>query len=83
MLSKIDAIEITLMSKRPVNVFQIPPIASAKGHKAEDWRGKQMWTGNLRVMMENTNICKIQLINEDNSLFAQSVFNDDNYETFV
>jgi hypothetical protein len=40
MISKEDAIEITLMNKRPVNLFQIPPIASASGHKAEDWRGK-------------------------------------------
>lgn len=39
-LAKVDVIEMTLMTKRPVNVFQIPPIASAQGHKAEDWRGK-------------------------------------------
>jgi hypothetical protein len=43
MVSKEDVIEMTLMTRRPVNMFQIPPIASSKGHKAEDWRGKQIW----------------------------------------
>jgi len=35
-----EKIEHQLMSRRPVNVFQIPPIASSHGHRAEDWRGK-------------------------------------------
>jgi hypothetical protein len=52
-------IEIALLTKRTVNVFQIPPMASAKGHKAEDWRGKQMWTGFCRIMLENNTKCKI------------------------
>ena len=67
-----NVVEMTLMNKRLVNVFQIPPIASATGHKAEDWRGKQIWTGLCRIMMESgTNRCKIQLVNEaDGSLFA-------------
>jgi hypothetical protein len=52
---------MTLMNKRPVNVFSIPPIASSKGHKAEDWRGKQIWTGFCRIMMEGapSNKCKV------------------------
>ena len=33
-------IDMTLMNKRSVNVFQIPPISSSAGHRAEDWRGK-------------------------------------------
>ena len=82
-LSKPDLIEMTLMTKRPVNVFQIPPLAAATGHKAEDWRGKQIWTGYCRVMMDSNNVCKIQLVNEDNSLFAQSLINDENYDPFV
>jgi len=32
-----DVIEMTLMNKRPCNVFQIPPVSSSSGHKAEDW----------------------------------------------
>ena len=35
-----QAIEVMLMTKRPVNVFQIPPVTSAAGHYAENWRGK-------------------------------------------
>ena len=60
-----QAIDMTLMNKRPVNVFQIPPIASSTGHRAEDWRGKQMWTGDCRVLMEGSTKCKIQLVNAD------------------
>ena len=67
-----DVIEMTLMNKRACNVFQIPPITSSSGHKAEDWRGKQMWTGFCRVLMEGADKCKIQFVNEDNTLFAQS-----------
>lgn len=77
---------MTLMNKRPVNVFQIPPIASAKGHKAEDWRGKQIWTGFCRIMMEGepSNKCKVQLLNEaDNSLFAQALILDEDYDKIV
>lgn len=71
LLNKEDVVEMTLMNKRVVNVFQIPPIASAKGHKAEDWRGKQIWTGFCRIMMDSAATkCKIQLVNEDNTLFA-------------
>ena len=40
MVSQQDNIEIALMNKKTVNVFQIPPMQSAKGHSAEDWRGK-------------------------------------------
>lgn len=33
--------------------------------------------------MENSNLCKIQLVNEDNSLFAQSLLNNENYDPIV
>lgn len=33
--------------------------------------------------MENSNICKVQLINEDDSLFAQSVITVEDYDPFV
>ncbi len=58
-----EKIDMTLMIKRAVNVFQIPPITSSAGHRAEDWRGKQMWTGFCRVLMEDSKKCKIQFIN--------------------
>ncbi len=85
MVSKEDVIEMTLMTKRPVNMFQIPPIASSKGHKAEDWRGKQIWQGMCRIMMESvTNRCKVQLLNEnDGQLFAEAIITDENYDPIV
>ena len=44
-----DDIAITILNLRDVNVFQIPPVASARGHKAEDWRGSQIWKGNFHL----------------------------------
>ena len=59
------------MNKRVVNVFKIPPMSSSKGHKAEEWHGNQIWTGFCRVMMDNRNQCKVQLINDaDGSMFG-------------
>ena len=42
-----------------------------------------MWTGFSRVMMEGADKCKIQFVNEDNSLFAQTQFQQENYDQFV
>lgn len=80
-----ELIDITLMNKRVANVFKIPPMSSSKGHKAEEWRGNQVWTGLCRVMMDNLNRCKVQLINEaDGTLFAQSMIPDnESYEQYV
>ncbi len=33
--------------------------------------------------MENNNKCKIQLVNEDGTLFAQSVLKEENYDQYV
>ena len=77
------AIEMTLMTKRATNAVQIPPVTSHMGHKAEDWRGKQMWTGHTKVMMEGSSICKIQMVNEDGTVFAQTQIQSDNYDQFV
>lgn len=63
-----------LMTKRPVNVFQVPPVTSAAGHYAESWRGKQMWTGDCQVKTRNSSKCVIQLVNADGSMFVESVF---------
>lgn len=72
-----QAIEMTLMPKKMCNAFQIPPLSSAMGHKAEDWRGKQMWTGHCKIVMEGSQLCKIQLINQNGTPFAQSVIDTD------
>ena len=78
------AIEVALMQKKQVNVFQIPPAASAQGHCSADWRGKQIWTGKCQVMHELHKCCKIQLINEDETMFAQSKITDGStYDTHI
>jgi adaptin ear-binding coat-associated protein 1/2 len=43
-----------------------------------------MWTGSCRVMSELGTKCKVQLVNEDGTIFAQSIITDgNNYETHV
>ena len=80
----VEKAEVQLMTKRKVNVYQIPPVRSGQGHCSQDWSGKQMWTGDCKVMSELGTKCKIQLVNEDSTLFAQCVFLDgDNHETYV
>ena len=82
--NEVNKIEVALMQKRTVNVFQIPPIASAQGHCSADWRGKQIWTGKCQVMHELNTCCKIMLVNEDESLFAQSTITDGStYDTHI
>ena len=54
-----------LMTDRDCNAFQIPPAASARGHRAEDWRGGQIWKGKVRVMEIGNGKCSIQLVNDD------------------
>ena len=80
----IGKIEVALMQKRQVNVFQIPPPTSSQGHSSADWRGKQIWTGKCQVMHELHTACKIQLVNEDETLFAESRITDGStYDTHV
>mmetsp|Transcript_21740 Transcript_21740/g.33557 ORF Transcript_21740/g.33557 Transcript_21740/m.33557 type:complete len:171 (+) Transcript_21740:112-624(+) len=42
-----------------------------------------MWTGNCRIWMEGKDKCKIELVNEDGTLFAASAFKDLNYDKYV
>ena len=74
---------MTLMNKRAVNVFKCPPIVSAAGHSAESWRGNQMWTGQCLVKSINTIKCKVSLVNGDGTVFAESVFEAEDYGRFV
>jgi hypothetical protein len=74
---------MTLMHKKPCNVFSIPPLTSAQGHRAEDWRGKQIWTGNCRVTMNGKDVCLIEFVNEDGSIFATSSISDGQFDHYV
>ena len=65
-----DFLDIMLMTKRECNAFQPPPVSSSRGHKAEDWRGKQMWKGFCKINQRGPNAV-IQLINIDDTTFAE------------
>lgn len=78
-----EEIQMTLMNKRACNLFQIPPITSAAGHRAEDWRGKQMWRGFCKIVMLGSTKCCIKFVNEDGTEFASSTFQSDNYDHMV
>ena len=66
---------ITLLTPRDCNAFQIPPAASSRGHKADDWRGKQIWKGQIQVINKG-NKCIIQLMNDDKTSFAETVIEE-------
>lgn len=73
---------ITLMTPRGCNAFQIPPPATSRGHKAEDWRGKQIWKGQVAVLNKTKgekSRCVIQLLNDDKTVFAECKI-DDSYD---
>ena len=75
----------TLMTPRDWNAFQIPPPATSRGHKAEDWRGKQIWKGQVTVLnktLGDRNRCVIQLVNEDKTIFAECKIKD-TYESKI
>ena len=42
--------KVTLLTPRGCNAFQIPPPATSRGHKAEDWKGKQIWKGQIQII---------------------------------
>ena len=72
----------TLLTARECNAFQIPPPATARGHKAEDWRGKQIWKGFVTVISKikgSKSKWIIQMVNDDKSIFAECRI-DDSYD---
>ena len=69
----------TLMTPRGWNAFQIPPAATSRGHKAEDWRGKQIWKGEITVLNKSKgekNRWLVQLLNDDKTVFAETLIED-------
>eukprot|EP00357_Protocruzia_adherens_P034087 CAMPEP_0114989164 /NCGR_PEP_ID=MMETSP0216-20121206/10039_1 /TAXON_ID=223996 /ORGANISM="Protocruzia adherens, Strain Boccale" /LENGTH=324 /DNA_ID=CAMNT_0002352099 /DNA_START=39 /DNA_END=1013 /DNA_ORIENTATION=+ len=62
--------EYTICQIKSVDVFQIPPQATARGHRADEWK-KSIWNGKLRIT-ELNNFLFIKLLDVDNNLFAAS-----------
>ena len=71
--------KVTLLTPRGCNAFQIPPPATSRGHKAEDWKGKQIWKGQIQIIhvtKGDKNKWVIQLVNDDKTTFAESTVID-------
>lgn len=75
-------IEYTLLSRRDVNAFQVPPRTSSGGYRAEDWK-TCMWSGKLTVVAKGKDSI-IRLLNTGtNELYLQSVIENGDYNRYV
>ena len=54
-------VEYTIMAKKDVNAFQVPPRTSAAGYRADDWK-KCIWSGKVWVIGKGKD-CIIRLVN--------------------
>mmetsp|Transcript_65099 Transcript_65099/g.121318 ORF Transcript_65099/g.121318 Transcript_65099/m.121318 type:complete len:277 (-) Transcript_65099:62-892(-) len=77
-----EEIEYTLLNKREVMVYQVPPAASAAGHKAEDWK-QCIWRGKMRVAGKGKDMSIKLLDAASEALFAQCSIPNGEHEKFV
>ncbi|CAD7936423.1 unnamed protein product [Amoebophrya sp. A25] len=77
-----DAIEYTILNRRDVNAFQIPPQASSSGHRAEEWKNC-IWSGKIWIAAKNNN-CIVRLIKPaTEEIFLQSVIEGGDHDRYV
>lgn len=76
-----DDLEYTLLNKREVLVYQIPPASSSTGHKADDWK-KCIWRGRLRIAGKGKDL-SIKLLEGGGNLFAQCAIPGGDYNSYV
>jgi hypothetical protein len=77
-----EEIEFTVFNKRESKVYQIPPAASADGHRAQDWK-ESIWIGRCRVVGKGKTLT-IRLQDADSdALFAQCVIPNGEHEKYV
>eukprot|EP00930_Biecheleria_cincta_P072760 TRINITY_DN60108_c0_g1_i1.p1 TRINITY_DN60108_c0_g1~~TRINITY_DN60108_c0_g1_i1.p1 ORF type:complete len:244 (-),score=58.69 TRINITY_DN60108_c0_g1_i1:19-750(-) len=74
-------IEYTLLNKKDAKVYQVPPAASAEGHKAGDWK-EAIWHGNVRVIGKGKDLSIRLMNNGTGELFAQCVIPNGEYEKY-
>lgn len=77
-----DEIEYTLLNKKEVMVYQIPPASSSSGHKAEDWT-KCIWRGRMRIAGKGHNLAIKMLDPATGDLFAQCLIPKGEHEKYV
>ncbi|CAK9080155.1 unnamed protein product [Durusdinium trenchii] len=77
-----DELEYTLLNKREVLVYQIPPASSSTGHKADDWK-KCIWRGRLRIAGKGKDLSVKLLDGGSGNLFAQCAIPNGDYTNYV
>lgn len=77
-----DELEYTLLNKRDVLVYQIPPASSASGHKADDWK-TCIWRGRCRVAGKGSDLNIKMLDSSTGALFAQCAIPGGEYDKYV
>lgn len=77
-----DEIEFTLLNKRDVLVYQIPPASSSSGHKADDWK-TCIWRGRCRVAGRGKDLTIKMIDASTDKLFAQCLIPNGDHEKYV
>jgi len=77
-----DELEYTLLNKRDVLVYQIPPASSASGHKADDWK-RCIWRGRCRIVGKGTDLAIKMIESSTGQLFAQCVIPNGDIDKYV
>jgi len=77
-----DDLEYTLLNKREVLVYQIPPASSSTGHKADDWK-TCIWRGRLRIAGKGKDLSIKLLDGGSGNLFAQCAIPGGDYSSYV
>eukprot|EP01059_Diplonema_ambulator_P001750 TRINITY_DN11475_c0_g1_i1.p1 TRINITY_DN11475_c0_g1~~TRINITY_DN11475_c0_g1_i1.p1 ORF type:complete len:251 (+),score=65.29 TRINITY_DN11475_c0_g1_i1:51-755(+) len=63
-------VEQLLFEAMECNMYKIPPVQNAAGHKASEWQDKMIWTGICKVIAKG-NVATVKLLEADGSVFAQ------------
>mmetsp|Transcript_59090 Transcript_59090/g.105053 ORF Transcript_59090/g.105053 Transcript_59090/m.105053 type:complete len:377 (+) Transcript_59090:68-1198(+) len=77
-----EDLEYTLLTKREVLVYQIPPASSSSGHKADDWKNC-IWRGKMRIVGKGKEL-SIKLVDGGSgNLFAQCSIPGGDHTSYV
>lgn len=77
-----EELEYTLLNKREVLVYQIPPASSSSGHKADDWK-KCIWRGRCRIVGKGSDLSIKMIDATSGQLFAQCAIPGGDSEKYV
>lgn len=77
-----EELEYTLLNKKEVMVYQIPPASSSSGHKADDWK-KCIWRGRCQIAGKGPNVAIKLLDSSSGNLFAQCMIPNGEYDKYV